>query len=186
MKKKRINYIIILGLFLLIIGSFSFNKLQDKDRLIINSEFSLVLPKPNVNMAELLVTLKKVNPNVIFLSSIGKSKSKPILFAVSRFENSKKEKLDTAFYKYTVDVKATKLGKTAENYKLISYNRYKKGSTILYTKISSPLEGQCSVMYYFMKNNYNNVMYEIKLTGGISEVKLLKTIAETIALSVRL
>jgi hypothetical protein len=37
-----------------------------------------------------------------------------------------------------------------------------------------------------MKNNYNNVMYEIKLTGGISEVKLLKTIAETIALSVRL
>jgi len=97
MKKKRINYIIILGLFLLIIGSFSFNKLQDKDRLIINSEFSLVLPKPNVNMAELLVTLKKVNPNVIFLSSIGKSKSKPILFAVSRYENSKKEKIGYCF-----------------------------------------------------------------------------------------
>jgi hypothetical protein len=48
------------------------------------------------------------------------------------------------------------------------------------------MEGQCSVMYYFMKNNYNNVMYEIKLTAGISEVKLLKTIAEKIALSVRL
>lgn len=186
MKKEHINYIIIFGLFLFIIGSFSFNKLQDKERLIINSEFSLVLPKPNVNMAELLVSLKKVNPNVIFLSSIGKSKSKPILFAVSRYENSKKEKLDTAFYKYTVDVKATKLGKSSEKYKLISYSRYKKGGKLLYTKVSSPMEGQCSVMYYFMKNNYNNVMYEIKLTGGILEVKLLKTIAEKIALSVRL
>ena len=69
MKKEHINYIIIFGLFLFIIGSFSFNKLQDKERLFINSEFSLVLPKPNANMAELLVSLKKVNPSYIFFIS---------------------------------------------------------------------------------------------------------------------
>lgn len=48
------------------------------------------------------------------------------------------------------------------------------------------MEGQCSVMYYFMRNEYNNVMYEIKLSGGISEIESLKSIAEQIAVSVEI
>jgi hypothetical protein len=37
-----------------------------------------------------------------------------------------------------------------------------------------------------MKNNYNTVMYEIKLTGGITEMESMKISAEKIALSVEL
>ena len=48
------------------------------------------------------------------------------------------------------------------------------------------MEGQCCVMFYFMKNNYDNSMYEIKLSGGMSEMEELKISAEKIALSVEL
>jgi hypothetical protein len=166
------------------IGLLSFNVHQEKTRIKVNSEFSIILPTPNVDMSDLLVSLQKVNPNVIFLSSIGKSKSKPILFAVSRYEDSKNEKLDTVFYEQTVNFKANNLGEIANNYKLISHSRYKKEGKLLYTKVSSPTEGQCSVMYYFMKNNYNTVMYEIKLTGEMTEMESMKTTAEKISLSV--
>jgi len=35
-----------------------------------------------------------------------------------------------------------------------------------------------------MKNNYNTVMYEIKLTGEMTEMESMKTTAEKISLSV--
>ena len=180
------TYFSILLFSIIVIGLLSFNVNQENERIKVNGEFSLILPTPNLEMEELLTSLKEINQNVIFLRSIGKLKSKPILFAVSRYEDSKKIKLDTVFYKQTVNFKANNLGKTSSNYKLISYSRYKKGSTLLYTKVSSPMEGQCSVMYYFMKNNYDNVMYETKLTGGINEMESMKKIAEKIALSVEL
>ena len=52
--------------------------------------------------------------------------------------------------------------------------------------MSSPIEGQCCVMYYFMKNNFSNIMYEIKLSGKMNEMNEMETIAEKIALSVKL
>lgn len=37
-----------------------------------------------------------------------------------------------------------------------------------------------------MKNNFSNIMYEIKLSGGINEIEEMKNISEKIALSVKL
>ena len=186
MNKNFNKYIFILITFLVSVGLFGFNKLLEVKRIKVNSEMSLILPIPNLEMDELLTSLKEINENIIFLRSIGKLKNKPVLFAVSRYEDSIKIKLDTVFYNQTVNVKASNLGNATSNYKLISYSKYKKGNKLLYTKVSSPMEGQCSVMYYFMRNEYNNVMYEIKLSGGISEIESIKTIAEKIALSVEI
>jgi energy-converting hydrogenase Eha subunit A len=186
MNKNFCKYSFIIITFLVIIGLLSFNKLQQDKRIKVNNELSLILPTPNLELDELLTSLKEINENIIFLRSIGKLKSKPVLFAVSRYVDSKKIKLDTVFYNQTVNVKVSNLGNATTNYKLISYNKYKKGNKLLYTKVTSPMEGQCSVMYYFMKNEYNNVMYEIKLSGGISEIESIKTSAERIALSVKI
>lgn len=170
----------------LVIGLFGFGTVQEKQRTKINSEFSLVLPTPNKEMKELFTAIKDVNPTVIFLRSFRTPKNKPILFAVSKYENSERIKLDTVFFKQTINFKSTIHGEVSNSYKIISYNRYMKSNKLLYTKVSSPIEGQCCVMYYFMKNNFSQVMYEIKLSGRITEIEEMKTISEKIALSVKL
>jgi len=173
-------------ILLLVIGLSNFIRAQEKERIVVNNDLSLILPNPNLEMEDLFNSIKEINSNVIFLRSIGKLKNKPVLFAVSRYENSKKTKLDTVFYKNTVNVKVSNLGEMSKNYKLISYNKYTKANKLLYTKVSSPMEGQCCVMFYFMKNNYDNSMYEIKLSGGMSEMEEMEAVAEKIALSVKL
>ena len=172
-------------IILLGIGLSNFMRAQEKERIVVNNDLSLILPNPNLEMEDLFTSIKEINSNVIFLRSFGINK-KIILFAVSRYEDSKKTKLDTVFYKSTVNVKVSNLGDISKNYKLISYNKYTKANKLLYTKVSSPMEGQCCVMFYFMKNNYDNSMYEIKLSGGMSEMEELKISAEKIALSVEL
>ena len=147
----------------------------------------MVLPIPNKEMEDLLVALKKVNPNLVFLRSITMSNNKEALMVVSRFENSEPITLEEVFREETVNFKPDNLGETAKNnYKLISYKSYLKEGKLLYTKVSNPVSGQCAVMYYFMKKNLGTVIYEIKLAGAISEIDSLKTMAETIALSVEL
>lgn len=168
---------------LLVFGLFSF---QNTPRIRVNEDLSLVIPLPNVELEELFSAITKVNPTVIFLRSLSASKNKPILFAVSRFENSKPVKLSSAFYEQTANHHPTNLGDISKNHKVISFREYIKGNITLYTKVSKPFEGQCNVMYYFMKDNFSNVMYEIKLSGSISEKELMKSIAEKIALSVKL
>ena len=168
---------------LLVFGLFSF---QNTPRIRVNEDLSLVIPLPNVELEELFSAITKVNPTVIFLRSLSTSKSKPILFAVSRYENSKPVKLSSAFYEQTANHHPTNLGDISKNHKVISFREFIKENKTLYTKVSKPFEGQCNVMYFFMKDNFSNVMYEIKLSGSISEKELMKSIAEKIALSVKL
>jgi hypothetical protein len=168
---------------LLVFGLFSFQKTP---RIIINEDLSLVIPLPNIEQEELFLAITKVNPTVIFLRSLSTSKSKPILFAVSRYENSKPVKLSSAFYEQTANHHPTNLGDISKNHKVISFREYIKGNKTLYTKVSKPFEGQCNIMYYFMKDNFSNVMYEIKLSGKLSEKEEMESIAEKIALSVEL
>jgi hypothetical protein len=168
---------------LLVFGHFSFQKTP---RIKINEDLSLVIPLPNVELGELFSAITKVNPTVIFLRSLSNSKSKPILFAVSRYENSKPVKLSSAFYEQTANHHPTNLGDISKNHQVISFREYIKRNKTLYYKVSKPFEGQCNVMYYFMKDNFSKVMYEIKLSGKLSEKEEMESIAEKIALSVKL
>lgn len=168
---------------LLIFGLFSF---QNTPRIRVNEDLSLVIPLPNVELEELFSAITKVNPTVIFLRSVLTSKNNQILFAVSRYENSRAVKLSNAFYEQTANHNPTNLGDISKDHKVISFKEYKKGNTTLYTKVSKPFEGHCVVMYYFMKDNFSKVMYEIKLSGKLSEKEEMESIAEKITLSVRL
>lgn len=168
---------------LLVFGLFSFQKTL---RIRVNEDLSLVIPLPNVELEELFSAITKVNPTVIFLRSLSTSKNKPILFAVSRYENSKPVKLSSAFYELTANHNPTNLVDLSKEHKVISFREYKKGNKTLYTKVSKPFEEHCVVMYYFMKDNFSKVMYEIKLSGKLSEKKEMESIAEKIALSVKL
>lgn len=186
MNKNFYKHIFILITFLVTIGLLSFNKLQEDKRIKVNNEMSLILSTPNLEMDELLTSLKEINENIIFLRSISKLKSKPVLFAVSRYENSEPVKLSSAFYEQTVNQHPTNLEDISENHKVISFREYIKGNKTLYTKVSKPFEGQCNIMYYLMKDNFSKVMYEIKLSGKLSEKEEMEFIAEKIALTVEI
>lgn len=172
---------------LLAFGMYSFTGVQEKQRIKINDDLSLVIPVYNVELDELFARVTEANPNVIFLRSLITLKNKQILFAVSRYETTKALSLSSAFYEQTANHKANNLGEDlSKNYKLISFKEYKMANRTLYTKVSRPFEGHCNVMYYFMKNNFSNVMYEIKLSGKFSEKEEMESLAEKIALSVKL
>jgi hypothetical protein len=175
------------SVFLLAFGMYSFTIIQEKQRIKINEDFSLVIPLPNVEVEELFSAITKANPNVVFLRLFLTSKNEEVLFAVSRYETTKALSLRSAFYEQTANHKANNLGEdVSKKYKLISFREYKKSNRTLYTKVSRPFEGHCNVMYYFMKNNFSNVMYEIKLSGKFSEKEEMESLAEKIALSVKL
>lgn len=181
---KRIHTILFI-VFLLAFGIFSFSNVQEKSRIKINDDLSLVIPVYSGELEELFVRITEANPNVIFLRSLITSKDNQILFAVSRYETTKALSLSSAFYEQTANHKANNLGEDLSNkYKLISFREYKKANRTLYTKVSRPFEGHCNVMYYFMKNNFSNVMYEIKLSGKFSEKEEMESLAKKIALSV--
>ncbi len=183
---KRI-YTILFSVFLIAFGIFSFTNVQEKSRIKINDDLSLVIPVYSCELEELFTRITVANPNVIFLRSLITLKNTQILFAVSRYETTKALSLSSAFYEQTANHKANNLGEDlSKNYKLISFREYKMANRTLFSKVSRPFEGHCNVMYYFMKNNFSNVMYEIKLSGKFSEKEEMESLAEKIALSVKL
>ena len=168
---------------LLVFGLLGF---QNNPRIRVNKELSLIIHLPNGEQEELFSAITKVNSTVIFLRSVLTSKNNQILFAVSRYENSKAVKLSNAFNEQTANHNPTNLGDISKDHKVISFREYKKGNKILYTKVSKPFEEHCVVMYYFMKDNFSKVMYEIKLSGKICEKEQMESIAEKIALTVEI
>ena len=147
---------------------------------------SLVIPVYSGELEDLFTRITEVNPNVIFLRSLITLKNKQILFSVSRYETTKSLSLSSAFYEQTANHKPNNLGEISKDHTVISYREYKKGKKTLFSKVSSPFEGRCSVMYYLMNKHYSNIMYEIKLSGKLSEKEEMESIAEKIALSVKL
>lgn len=183
MKKK---YTTLLSIFLIVFGMYSFTSVKEKQRIKINDDLSLVIPVHSEEQKDLFAQISEMNPNMLFLRSIITKKNNEILLAVSRYETTKALSLSSAFYEQTANHKPNNLGDVSKNYKLISFREYKKANKTLYTKVSRPFEGHCNVMYYFMKNNFSNVMYEIKLSGKLSEKEEMESLAEKIALSVKL
>lgn len=183
MKKK---YTLLFKIFLLAFGIYSFTYVQEKSRIKINDDMSLVIPVYSGELEDLFTRITEANANVIFLRSLITLKNKQILFSVSRYETTKSLSLSSAFYEQTANHKPTNLGDISKDHKVISFREYIKGNKTLYSKVSKPFEERCNVMYYFMKDNFSKVMYEIKLSGKLSEKKEMESIAEKIALSVKL
>lgn len=183
-KLLKSSFAIVVSFFLVLI--LSSYQIQSSPRINITNEFSLVIHFNNQEIDGLFQQVKELNPNIIYLRALTLPGAKTTLFAVSKYEDATRTTLDSAFYEQTVHSKPSNLGEYGNGYKLLSYNRYKKNNTILYTKVSNPMPGQCAVMFYFMKNNNSNILYEIKISGNISDIELLKQSAEKIALSVRI
>jgi len=71
-----------------------------------------------------------------------------------------------------------------DNFQLIDYKTYKvHGKTIRY-KISKHFDRVYTIMYYFMKDDYSDELYEIKTSATKEGLSKAKIFCEKVALSV--
>ena len=159
---------------------------SSQSRVVLNHEFSFTLPFPYEANSELFEVVHEVNPDVIgfYLLDLKDMPNTPM--TVTRFTASEPMTLDDAFFNETVGAEPDNLDTLTQGYKLISFNQYNKAGKSLYLKVSSPIEGKCSVMYYFMKDNNSTSLYEVKVVGDMGEKERLMELAEEIALNVTL
>jgi len=158
----------------------------NQSRVVLNNEFSFGLTLPYEANSELFEVIHVVNPDVVgfYLLDLKNMPNTPM--TVSCYTASQPMWLDDAFFNETVGVEPDNMDTLTQGYKLISFDHYNKEGKSLYLKVSSPTEGKCSVMYYFMKDNHSTSLYEVKLVGDMVEKERLMELAEEIALNVRL
>ena len=157
---------------------------SSQSRVVLNHEFSFTLPFIYEANSELLDVVHEVNSDVIGFYLLDLKDIPNTTMTVSCYIASVPMTLHDAFLKETVPAKPDNLGSLSNDYKLISFDHYTKSGKSLYLKVSSPMSGICNVMYYFMKNNYDKSMYEIKVAGNEADQAILKNLAEKLAMTV--
>ena len=159
---------------------------SNQSRVVLNHEFSFALPFPYEANSELFEVIHEANPDVVgfYLLDLKDMPNTPM--TVSCYTASEPMTLDDAFFNETVGAEPDNLDSLTQGNKLISFDHYNKAGKSLYLKVSSPIAGKCSVMYYFMKDNNSTSLYEVKVVGDMGEKERLMELAEEIALNVNL
>ena len=78
--------------------------------------------------------------------------------------------IDTAFYR-NIQYRATIAGEPVNDYQIIDHGKKPVNDKILRYKISHNPEIGYSIIYYVMKDDYSNILYEFK-TVSLSESSL--------------
>lgn len=172
---------IILPLFFVLLTVTSFSQKSTGKRIVIDSALSLTIATPHQD-EKLTKALKAFNDKIMYVAIVNIASQK-IPFAVSKYHSEEMRSIDSAFDQ-TVRFKAA----DDDVYKLVEAGTYKKDDKVLRYKISEiTFDGGAktnSVMYYFMKDDASNDLYEIKLSGNPKNRKELKAVLEQVALSV--
>jgi len=142
-------------------------KEERKYDYIMDYSFVFSLPAPAAEDSVTLRFLRLVNPCIQFYGLVEPDSGKGVYsLIVSKYENNITVSLDTAFFKYTVNL-AEQLEMSGA--RQIGYSRFTIKDKTYYRKLSCHADTMLHVMYYFMKNNFDNTLYELKLSGNIED-----------------
>jgi hypothetical protein len=161
-------------------------KIDSSVRVNIDSSVSINIEDKFHSDSNYLNELKKVNDAIcdLLYLDIGKDKYP---FVVSKYVNTEPVNIDSAFM---ISVKSIAKFPTGVNteYALLDFNTYKKGGKILRYKISEISFGNGkkidNVMYYFMKDEVSDCLYELKMSCDSTHLNLCKESLEKIAMTV--
>lgn len=149
-----------------------------------NGNFKFKLPAGcEVRDQELLDLMNEHNPFIQFIAICSIDSNKGIAIAVSKYTNDSKVSIDEAYQLSVETVGGQNLG-LEDAYKLIDHKVYQKNGKTLRYKISETFEGINSIMFYFMKNDFSNELFEVKITAKSEDRKEALDYGEKIALSV--
>ena len=129
---------------------------------------------------DLLKVLKKGNPNIVKLEMI-KVQDNSFPLGISIYEGDEIKPIDEVLKDFVYNVKANEVTRNVEA------KSFKKDGVVFHRKITISNMGDrevYNVMYYFMKNNKSNTLYEIKLNGSVSKRQLIDNTIYNIAKTV--
>lgn len=127
--------------------------------------------------------IRTVNKNIAYLAMC-QVDSLNCFISASIYTYNQKDSMDHAF-EITINTVPSNMGLTEEEhqYKLMDYKTYKKKGKKLRYKISRHFGDTYTIMFYFMKEDYANTMYEIKLATRETDYSKSFDFIEEVALS---
>jgi hypothetical protein len=124
----------------------------------------------------------EVNPNLLIMALIDLPHESTAI-SVHKYSDSIKHSIDDAF-KISIDTKASFNNQSVGAYKLIDYGVYKLGDKTLRFKVSCIGDTMVNTMYYFMKDDYDYDLYELKISCSKQSQQDSKKYLENMALTV--
>jgi len=172
------NILSALGLLLVFIYTSSCsNKIKTYQ---IKDQLSFDCPVKIDTAPELFTILKSINKNVVYFGVINNNDNRYML-SVAKYTADEPTTIDTAFFDFTAnEVPDNQMGE----YQILGAGKYVKGNYTYYRKISCNNGTIANVMFYVMKENKSNYLYEFKMNGSIDQKDFMIDVLEQIIRSV--
>jgi hypothetical protein len=167
-----------LGLLLVLVYTSSCSKqiktYQIKDQL------SFDCPVKIDTAPELFTILKSINKNIIYFGVINNNDNRYML-SLAKYTADEPTTIDTAFFDFTAnEVPDNKMGE----YQILGAGKYVKDNYTYHRKISCTNGTILNVMFYLMKENKSNYLFEFKMTGSIDQKEFMVDVLEKTVSSV--
>lgn len=131
----------------------------------------------DLTKGEMYQIIHNLNPYLLFLATLNTNKN--VVVSASKYSNTTKLTLEKAF-EITLNFRGD------GNYKLLDYGIYMVNNKILRFKVSDTGTGTINLMYYFMKDENDYDLYELKAAMIPECYDDGKKILESIALTVEI
>jgi hypothetical protein len=146
----------------------------------IKDQLSFDCPLKIDSAPDLFNVVKSINHNTIYFGVCNKN-DEHYMITISKYTADDPMSIDTAFFDYTAYEKPDN---AMEDYKILSSGKYVKDNHTFYRKISCNNGTVVNVMYYLMKNNKSNYLYEFKMNGYIDQKEYIIDVLEKTVSSV--
>lgn len=179
--------IIFIMFSLFIVVSCKNNITESKNSIVIdNKHFEFELPDESKELdGDFKNLMFQQNNNILYLAQCDTSNSK-FLFLVSKYIAKDKISIEDAFNQSVETITTLNTDSLTDNFQLIDYKTHQvNGITIRY-KISMHFDKIYTIMYYFMKDDYSNELYEIKTSTYKNDLSKAFKFLEKVALSVNI
>lgn len=151
-----------------------------------NNQFEFELPDESKELDEDFKNLMlQQNNNILYLAICDTNKSK-YLFTVSKYIAKDKMSIEDAFNQSVKTTTNFNSDSLTDNFQLIDYKTYEANGITLRYKISMHFDKIFSIMYYFMKDDYSNELYEIKTSASKNDLSTALKFSEKVALTVNI
>lgn len=150
----------------------------DKDKFTFHRNGSFIDLRKETIYSQLL----EVNPNLLIMALIELPQESTAI-SVHIYSDSIKHSIDEAF-KTSINTKASFNNQSVGDYKLLDYGVYTLGDKTLRFKVSCIGDTMVNTMYYFMKDNYDYNLYELKISCSKKSQQDAKKYLEKMALTV--
>ncbi|MFN6091025.1 MAG: hypothetical protein ACK44N_01265 [Bacteroidota bacterium] len=146
----------------------------------IKDQLSFDCPVKIDTAPELFTILKSINKNIIYFGVINNNDNRYML-SVAKYTADEPITIDTAFFDFTAnEVPDNKMGE----FQILGAGKYVKENYTYFRKISCTNGTILNVMFYLMKENKSNYLFEFKMTGSIDQKEYIIDVLEKTVSSV--